>query len=149
MTDNAVTVPGGAAPEAQPDPQTPPRLPRTHTNPTIIQLLKSLPLISKLQKNKEIEAKNAERALKTLNHTQDKVAFPDPGSEVASLVTLDPADLDRFRVPSFALAFRDFIYASLAKWIADEDIKDKEDVKNKRKAVDEPKLTPDEARIAK
>ncbi|KAF8969057.1 hypothetical protein BDZ97DRAFT_1610094, partial [Flammula alnicola] len=96
-----------------------------------------------------VQYKNTERALKTLNHTQDKVAFPDPGSEVASLVTLDSADLDRFRVPSFALAFRDFIYTSLAKWITDEDIKDKEDVKNKRKAIDELKLTPDDARIAK
>ncbi|KAF8974295.1 hypothetical protein BDZ97DRAFT_1772843 [Flammula alnicola] len=146
MTDNAVTGPGGAAVQAQPNTQPPPRLPRTHTNPTIIQLLKSLPLISKLQKNKEIEDKNAERALKTLNHTQDMTAFPDAGSEAASLVTLDPEDLDRFRVPSFALSFRDYIYSSLAKWIADEEIKDP---KNKRKALDDPKITSDEARIAK
>ncbi|KAF8816745.1 hypothetical protein BYT27DRAFT_7220465 [Phlegmacium glaucopus] len=89
--------------------------------------------------------KNAERALQTLNHTLDNVAFLDPGSDAASLITLDPEDRDRFRVPSFALSFRDYIYSSLAKWIVDEDIKDKEDIKSKRKTNDEPKLTAEEA----
>jgi hypothetical protein len=145
--DNVIGA--GTAAEAPNDNPLPPRVPRTHINPAVIQVLKSLPLISILQKNKEIESKNAERALKTLNHTLDKDAHPDPGSDAASLVTLDPEDRDRFKVPSFASSFRDYIYSSLAKWIADEDVKDKEDLKLKRKATDEPKLTAEEARIAK
>ncbi|KAF8958810.1 hypothetical protein BDZ97DRAFT_1840797, partial [Flammula alnicola] len=142
-------VPGGAVTAAQPNIQPPPRLPHTHTNPTVIQLLKNLPLISKLQKNKEIETKNAERALKTLNHMNNSVAFPDTGSNAASLVTLEPEDLDRFKVPSFAPSFRDYIYSSLAKWLADEEIKEKEDLKLKRKTSDDPKPSAEEARIAK
>src|SRR6266567_4186978 len=148
MTQDNVIGAGNAAEEPLND-FPPPRAPRTHTNPTIIQLLKSLPLISVLQKNKEIETQNAERALRTLNHTSDKVKYPDPGSDVASLITLDSEDRDRFRVPSFALFFRDYIYSSLAKWITDEEIKDKEDFKLKRKAGDELKLSPEEAQIAK
>ena len=55
----------------------PPRVPRTHTTPAVIQILKSLPLMSILKK---IEGKNAEGALKTLNHALDKEKYPDPGS---------------------------------------------------------------------
>jgi hypothetical protein len=126
-----------------------PRVPRTHRNPAVNHILKSLPLISILQKNKEIEATNAERALKTLNHTLDSVAYPDPGSDAASLITLDPEDRNRFKVPSFAASFCDYIYSSLAKWIADEDIKDKEELNTKKRASEGPKLTGEEARIAK
>src|SRR6266567_8404712 len=144
MTQDNVIGAGNAAEEPLND-FPPPRAPRTHTNPTIIQLLKALPLISVLQKNKEIETQNAERALRTLNHTSDKVKYLDPGSDAASLITLDPEDHDHFKVPSFALSFCNYIYSSLAKWIADEEIKDKEDLKLKRKADDEPKLSLEEA----
>ncbi|KAF8815053.1 hypothetical protein BYT27DRAFT_7080989 [Phlegmacium glaucopus] len=133
----------------QNDTQLTPRVPRTHANAAVIQVLKNLPLISILQKNKEIENQNAERALKTLNHTVNNEAYPEPGSDAASLITLDPEDRDRFKIPSFALSFRDYIYSSLAKWIADEDTKEKEDQKLKRKTTDEPKMTAEEARIAK
>ncbi|KAF8813112.1 hypothetical protein BYT27DRAFT_7220601 [Phlegmacium glaucopus] len=92
---------------------------------------------------------NPTRALQTLNHMLDNVAFLDPGSDAASLITLNPEDRDQFRVPSFALSFWDYIYSSLAKWIADEDIKDKEDIKSKQNTNDKPKLTAEEAHIAK
>jgi hypothetical protein len=152
QTDDIETPPAPHPPPRAQSPlraQPPPRVPRTHTNPTIIQALKSLPLISILKKNKEIEEKNAERATKTLNHAVDKVAFPDPGSDAASLITLDPQDLDRFKVPSYASSLSAYIYESLAKWIADEDIKDRDATKVKRKVADDPKLSAEEARIAK
>ncbi|KAF8797729.1 hypothetical protein BYT27DRAFT_7228870 [Phlegmacium glaucopus] len=112
-----------------------------YSNAAVIQVLKNLLLISSLQRNKEIENQNAKRALKTLNHTTL------PGSDAVSLITLDPEDWDRFKVPSFALSFCDYIYSSLAKWIAD--IRDKEDQKLKRKTTDKPKMMAEEAQIAK
>ncbi|EDR14476.1 uncharacterized protein LACBIDRAFT_321570 [Laccaria bicolor S238N-H82] len=106
-------------------PDSPPRIPRTHTSPAIIKMLKTLPLVSILQMNKEIEEKNAVRSRKTFNHLFDPTAHTVPGSDEASLVSLDDADLNRFRIPSFAASFPNLIYAKLAKWIADEEIKEK------------------------
>jgi len=65
----------------------------THTSPAIIQLLKNLSLPNILQKNKGIEAENDARSAKTLNNALDLVAHPQPGSEAASLITIDPEDL--------------------------------------------------------
>ena len=70
-----------------------PRVSCTHTSPAIIQLLKNLLLPNVLQKNKKIEAENNARSAKTLNNALDPVAHPEPGSEVASLITIDPKDL--------------------------------------------------------
>ncbi|EDR08774.1 uncharacterized protein LACBIDRAFT_327093 [Laccaria bicolor S238N-H82] len=74
-----------------------PRIPRTHTSPAIIQLLKNLSLTNILQRNKTIEAENDARSAKTLNNALDPAAHPQPGSEVASLITIDPEDLARLR----------------------------------------------------
>jgi len=75
-------------------PDTPqPCVPCTHTSPAIIQLLKKLSLPNTLQKNKKIEAENDARSAKTLNNALDPVGHPQPGSEVASLITIDPEDL--------------------------------------------------------
>jgi hypothetical protein len=123
------------------------RVPRTHTSPAIIQMLKNLPLVSILQMNKEIEEKNAARSRKTFDHISDPTVHTEPGSDEASLVSLDDADLNRFRIPSFVASFPNLIYAKLAKWIADEEIKDKQ--KSKRKTADDVKLSAEEARIAK
>jgi len=70
-----------------------PCVPCTHTSPSIIQLLKSLSLPNILQKNMKIEADNNARSTKTLNNTLDPAGHPQPGSEVASLITIDPEDL--------------------------------------------------------
>jgi hypothetical protein len=107
------------------------RVPRTHTSPAIIQLLKNLSLPNILQKNKKIEADNDARSAKTLNNALDPVAHPQPGSEVASLITIDPEDLARLRVPSFFASVREFIYSSLARHLADDELKEKEDKKRK------------------
>ena len=108
-----------------------PRVPRTHTSPTIIQLLKSLSLPNILQKNKKIEADNDARSAKTLNNALDPTHHPEPGSEVASLITIDPEDLARLRIPSFFVSVRDHIYNSLARRLADDELKEKEDKKRK------------------
>ena len=108
-----------------------PCVPHTHTSPTIIQLLKNLSLPNILQKNKKIEADNNARSAKTLNHALDPAAYPQPGSEVASLITINPEDLARLRVPSFFASVHDFIYSSLARYLANEELKEKEEKKRK------------------
>ena len=121
-----------------------PHAPRTHTSPAIIQLLKNLSLPNILQKNKGIEAENDARSAKTLNNALDPVAHPQPGSEVASLITIDPEDLARLRVPSFFASVRDFIYNSLARHLADEELREKEEKKRKDDVI-----LPEDARVSK
>ena len=125
----------------------PPCVPHTHTSPTIIKMLKNLPLVSILQMNKEIEDKNAVRSQKTFNHISDPAVHTEPGSNKASLISLDNVNLKRFHIPSFAASFLNLIYSKLAKWIADEEIKEK--LKLKRKTNDDIKLSAEDARIAK
>ena len=98
---------------------TSPCVPHTHTSPAIIQMLKNLPLVSILQMNKEIEDKNGVISRETFNHISDPTVYMEPGSDEASLVSLDDADLNRFHIPSFVASFPNLIYAKLAKWIAD------------------------------
>lgn len=126
---------------------TPPRIPHTHTSLAIVQMLKNLPLVSILQMNKEIEEKNTTRSGKTLSHISNPTIHTEPGSDEASLSSLDDADLNHFRIPSFAAPFPNLIYSKLAKSIADEDIKEK--LKLKRKTNDDIKLSMEDARIAK
>jgi len=106
-----------------------PCVPCTHTSPAIIQLLKSLLLPNILQKNKKIEAENDARSAKTLNNALDLAGHPQPGSEVALLITIDPEDLAWLRVPSFFASVHDHIYNSLARCLADDELKEKEEKK--------------------
>ena len=106
-----------------------PHIPRTHTSPQIIQLLKNLSLSNILQRNKKIEAENDARSAKTLNNALDPATHSQPGSEAASLITIDPKDLTRLRAPSFFASIRDFVYNSLARHLANEELKEKEDKK--------------------
>ena len=85
--------------------------------------------------NKEIEDKNAERSWKTFNHMSNPTVHTQPGSDKASLISLDNTDLNRFCIPSFMTSFPNLIYSKLAKWIADEEIKEK--LKLKRKPTDD------------
>jgi len=126
---------------------TPPCVPHTHTSLTIIKMLKNLPLLSILQMNKEIEDKNAVRSQKTFNHISDPAVHTEPGSNNGSLISLDNVDLNRFHIPSFAVSFPNLIYSNLAKWIADEEIKEK--LKLKRKTNDDIKLSAEDTRIVK
>ena len=108
-----------------------PRVPCTHTSPAIIQLLKNLSLPNILQKNKKIEADNNAKSTKTLNHTLDPALHPQPGSEVALLITINPKDLTWLRVPSFFASVCDHIYNSLARRLTDDELKEKEERKQK------------------
>ncbi|KIJ99815.1 hypothetical protein K443DRAFT_101530 [Laccaria amethystina LaAM-08-1] len=121
-----------------------PCVPCTHTSPAIIQLLKNPLLSNILQRNKKIEAKSDVRSAMTLNNALDPGAHPQPGSEVASLITIDQEDLARLRVPSFFASVCDFIYNSLMRHLADEELKEKEE--KKRKDDD---ILAEDARISK
>jgi len=113
-------------------------------------MLKTLSLAVILQKNKKIEAENQARSYKTLEHEQDPEAHPVPRSETASLITIEEDDLTRLKVPSFFGTLREWIYPSLSRYLADEELKDREE-KAKRKTLsdDSSKQTPEEARVAK
>ena len=52
----------------------PPRLPCTHLDPELIQLLKQLPLYNKLEKNKHIKADNHRRRSDKVDHRTDPLA---------------------------------------------------------------------------
>ncbi|KAJ3497788.1 hypothetical protein NLJ89_g10302 [Agrocybe chaxingu] len=101
----------------------------SHTD-KIIDFLKKLSLHNKLKKNKDIEAQNEARDLKTLEHLQDPVAHPDAGSETASLITIDSEDIEKLRLPSFRDQFRDVMPERTANDLAILELADK--VKRKR-----------------
>ena len=61
-------------------PDSSPHVPCTHTSPAVIKMLKSLPLVSVLQMNKEIEDKNAVWSRKTFNHLSDPTIHMEPGA---------------------------------------------------------------------
>ena len=89
----------------------------THTSPASIQLLKNLLLPTILQKNKDLE-----------QHSRPNAHL---GSEVVSLITIYPEDLAWLRFPSFFASMCDFIYNSLARHLANEELKEKEEKKRK------------------
>jgi len=121
----------------QPQPQPPqPRARRTHTTEAIIKALKALPLKFKLQKNKEIEHENDDRAFRDLQHATDPATYPNPASERASMVTIDSADTKAlFSVPSFADTFKAVMPPSLLRLIGEHDVRQKAE-KEKRKFDD-------------
>ena len=83
----------------------PQRVRRTHQDEHISSILSKLSLREKLSTNKDIEEKNKERELKTLKNRQDPDAFPEPGSETASFITIDDADIEDLKDPSMFSRF--------------------------------------------
>ena len=75
----------------------PPPVRRTHATVTIMKALKALPLNVKLQCNKLIEEQNADRTQRTLDHAYDPANHPNPGSEQASMITIDTNDMHILR----------------------------------------------------
>ena len=110
----------------------PPRARRTHKDAFISSLLSKLSLRDKLSKNKEIEDQNKNRELKTYNHHLDPVAHPETGSENASFITIDEADIKDLKDPSILARFLNFIPDYLLLRITRETRADKED-REKRK----------------
>jgi hypothetical protein len=113
-----------------------PRVRRTHKDDFISSLLSKLSLREKLSKNKEIEDQNKNRELKIYNHYIDPVAHPETGSENASFITIDEADLKDLKDPSILARFLNVVPDYLLLLITRETRADKEE-REKRK-LDEP-----------
>ncbi|KAJ7342685.1 hypothetical protein DFH08DRAFT_811754 [Mycena albidolilacea] len=75
-------------------PTNPPARRRTHATEAITNALKKLPRALKLTRNKAIEGRNAERAVRTAEHAYDPVAHPDAGSDDESLITVSDLPID-------------------------------------------------------
>ena len=142
--DNQVQPPNNVAPQRLGNPH----VRRTHKDDLISSILSKLSLREKLSTNKEIEDKNKERELKTLKNKQDPTAFPDPGSEAASFVTIDEADLEDLRDPSMFSQFLAVMPDLLIQRITRENRREKEE-REKRKLDDNPKSSSDDLRVAK
>ena len=111
-------------------------------------MLKKLSLSARLQQNQKIEAENEARSFKTLDHLHDPQAHPDPGSEMASMITIDEEDLNRLKVLTYFSMVQQWIYPSLGNLLTDAELKEREE-KVKRKTPPDDKLTSEEARVAK
>ena len=109
-----------------------PRARRTHKDEFISSLLSKLSLREKLSKNKEIEDQNKIRELTKFNHHMDPAAYPDAGSECASFITIDEADLKDLKDPSILARFSALIPDFLLLRITREIRTDKEE-REKRK----------------
>ena len=103
--DNLAQQPQNPIPEVNVQNQQQPRVRRTHKNDFISSLLSKLSLHEKLSKNKEIEDQNKDRVQKNYNHHIDPVLYPDTGSETASFITIDEADLRDLKDPSIMTRF--------------------------------------------
>jgi hypothetical protein len=124
------------------------RLHRTHVDEITSDLLSKLSLSEKLARNKNIEEKNKERRAKTLNHREDPVNFPDTGSETASLITIDDADIEDLKDQTMFARLLSVIPDSLVHFITRELRRDKEE-KEKRKRDEASKSASDESREIK
>ena len=116
--DDPPADPQGVAPPVPADPP-PPRVPRTHINPEVIQLLKDLPFYGKLEKNKQLEAENSARTVAKLNHRLNQEAYPDDGSDLASLVTIEEGDLIQLLDDDLRAHYRPVMSIAVTKWVAD------------------------------
>ncbi|KAJ7214871.1 hypothetical protein GGX14DRAFT_359910, partial [Mycena pura] len=88
MSTSGTPSGSGTPAGAQAQPQPPARVRRTHTSAGVIAALKNLPKASKRQKNLDITARNAERALKHAQHVEDAARFPDDASDAESTITV-------------------------------------------------------------
>ncbi|KAK0487194.1 hypothetical protein IW261DRAFT_1316754, partial [Armillaria novae-zelandiae] len=114
-----------------------PCLCRTHISRAVTKALKVWSLVAKLEKNCQIEDENTRR--------DDLAAYPDPGSEAASFITIDDEDIQALHTPSFADKFPEipmFIQKILASFEAKDSNMKKRDTNNA-------KLPSDMAREAK
>jgi hypothetical protein len=128
--------------------QNPIRLRRTHKDDLISSLLSKLSLREKLATNKEIEEKNKEREARTLRNRLDPVNYPDTGSETASLITIDEADIEDLKDQAMFARFLAVLPDSLIQRITRENRREKEE-KEKRKRDDTTRSISDDLRDTK
>ena len=125
LPDNHVEQPqiaqGAQAPQALPALAValPVQARKTHASEAISLILKSLPLPARLKRNKEIEEQNEARSFQTLRHTQDPIAFPNPGSETASLITIDSSEISFLSSSHILDSLRNIMPFYLIKKLAD------------------------------
>ena len=125
-----------------------PRVHRTHKDEHISSILSKLSLREKLSTNRDIEEKNKERELKMLRYRLDPDTFPEPGSETASLITIDDTDVEDLKDPSMFSRFMAIMPDSLMQHITRENRRDREE-KDKRKRDDTSKSPSDDTRTVK
>jgi len=104
----------------------------------------SYTLLTILQRNKQFETANKAQSIKTLNHASDPVTY---GSPTASLITIEPEDLAQLWIPSFFMSVHDYIYSSLVKKLMDEELREKEE--KKQKTDDPANVSPEQLRVSK
>jgi hypothetical protein len=75
-------------------PTDPPARRRTHATQAITDALKKLPQALKLSRNKAIEGRNTERAVRNTEHAHDPVAHPKAASDDESLLTISDVPID-------------------------------------------------------
>jgi hypothetical protein len=141
-------------PPVQPPVQPPPvtqdivRLRRTHKDDVISAILSKLSLREKLATNKDIEEKNKEREARTLRNKLDPDNYPDTGSDTASLITIDQADIEDLKDQTMFARFLTVLPDSLIQRITRENHRDKEE-REKRKRDDTPRAISDDFRDVK
>jgi hypothetical protein len=143
-------VPPQFLPQFQPQNQLipQPRVRRTHKDDFITALFGKLDLRKRLERNKVIQEENKARASKTVNHHLDPVSYPQPGSEAASFITIDEADVKVLKDPSIFARLMAIMPDFLIFRITRENQAEKEE-KEKRK-LDELAISPsDESHEAK
>ncbi|KAJ3991414.1 hypothetical protein F5050DRAFT_1542951, partial [Lentinula boryana] len=128
--------------------ENPERAHKTHGNPVLVDALKKLSLESRLKFNREIELKNEDRRLKSVNHAMGNASRP--GSPTASFVTVDSEEIDLIRKePAFLKRLGVFEY--LGPWainfIQGRNSSDKrkmeEDAESRAVAAKRARLVPD------
>ncbi|KAJ7790509.1 hypothetical protein B0H14DRAFT_2625946 [Mycena olivaceomarginata] len=75
-------------------PSNPPVARRTHASEAIISTLKKLLQVLKLCKNKDIEIRNADRALRNAQHAHNPTAHPNAVSDDESLITVSDVPIN-------------------------------------------------------
>jgi hypothetical protein len=75
-------------------PTDPPARRRTHATQAITDALKKLPRALKLSRNKAIEGRNTERAVRNAEHAHDPVVHPEAASDDESLLTVSDHPID-------------------------------------------------------
>ena len=134
---------GGQVPqeEERVEPIPPPRVPRTHTSPAAIEVLKQLPFFTRLKKNKQIEDQNEIRLQRKADHAINAANFPDDGSDMASLITVDEQELSQLFDDSIRDHCKDFLPLSVKQWLIDNRKADEnggESIRSKRPLAHDP-----------
>ncbi|KAF9057163.1 hypothetical protein BJ165DRAFT_1334316, partial [Panaeolus papilionaceus] len=124
MVTNAPTNPSGTTPPGSP----PPRIRKTHTSDKMAELLRNLPLILRLQKNKAIETKNTSRLQYQLDKETDPAANIAPISPVASYITITDSEIGEISRP--------VIFSTLLSELTMETVQRVQDFKDREAAVD-------------